>query len=453
MSAKANGLPVAARHAVPLRDTELGPLPEDWQVVRLGEVLSEVDIRYKDLEKVDQELPVLSLTKNDGLILQTERFGKRIATEDVSEYKVVLRGQIVNNPYVIWEGAVHALSKYNAGLVSPVYPVWEVKSDKADFLFVDPLLRMPAAIAVYNRFASGAVNRRRAIRKSDFLSVPIPLPPIAEQRAIAHVLRTVQEAKEATERVIAALRDLKRSLMNHLFTYGPVPIGVGAQRAVPLRETEIGPIPEHWQVVRLGEVMERPQYGYTASASVFPIGPKFLRITDIQSGKVIWSSVPFCEITQSEIEKYTLKPGDILVARIGATTGKTFLVDECPPAIFASYLIRIRILSDENLLPDFLSFFTDTRTYWDQINSSKGGRLKLGINIPVLQNLLIPLPPIAEQREIARILQAVDRRIQAEEAYARALGDLFKTLLHELMTARRRLPPAFVAGFEAHEDA
>ncbi|RTH07237.1 hypothetical protein CSW47_02035 [Thermus scotoductus] len=277
--------------------------------------------------------------------------------------------------------------------------------------------------------------------------VAIPLPSLSEQRAIAHVLRTVQEAKQATERVIAALRELKKSLMRHLFTYGPVPLDQA--ESVPLRDTEIGPIPEHWQVVRLGEVVERPQYGYTASASDAPVGPKFLRITDIQDGKVVWPSVPFCEIAQSQVENYLLKPGDILVARIGATTGKTFLVAECPPAIFASYLIRLRVAPDKGLLSDYLWYFTDTEAYWAQINSNKGGRLKQGINIPILENLVIPLPPLPEQREIARVLQAVDRRIQAEEAYARALDDLFKSLLHELMTGRLRVAPWTVKALVA----
>ncbi|MEF3274019.1 MAG: restriction endonuclease subunit S [Chloroflexus sp.] len=278
--------------------TELGPLPEEWQVVRLGEVLVEVDIRLRECEGAEQ-LPILSLTKNDGLILQTERFGKRIATEDLSDYKVVRREQIVNNPYVIWEGAVHILRKYDAGLVSHIYPVWESLPGKADPWFIDHLLRMPTTITAYNQFAAGAVNRRRAIRKTDFLSIRIPLPPLAEQRAIAHALRTVQEAKEATERVIAALKEVKKSLMRHLFTYGPVPVdNIGM---VPMQETEIGPMPAHWRVVRLGEVFEIQQGKSLSpkSRSGSRMRP-FLRTANVLWGKIDLSNLDYMHFEEAE---------------------------------------------------------------------------------------------------------------------------------------------------------
>ena len=90
--------------------TELGVLPEEWDVVPLSEAISEIDLRLSEVENpVTNRFQVLSLTKNFGLIWQSERFEKRIATIDVSKYKVVKKGQIVYNPYVIWEGAVHIL--------------------------------------------------------------------------------------------------------------------------------------------------------------------------------------------------------------------------------------------------------------------------------------------------------------------------------------------------------
>jgi len=171
-------------------------LPNGWKSRELGELLREVDVRQADLPKAEaEELEVLSLTKNNGLILQSERLGKRIATEDTSKYKVVREGQIVYNPYVIWEGAVHALRKYPAGLVSPVYPVWE--TCEPDGGFVDYMLRTPPLIEAYNRVCSGAVNRRRSIREEAFTAIPVTVPEVRERQAIASALRTVQGAKEA----------------------------------------------------------------------------------------------------------------------------------------------------------------------------------------------------------------------------------------------------------------
>lgn len=268
------------------RITELGALPKDWDVAPLGRIVKDIDERAQStLTASAEQIAVLSLTKNQGLVPQTERFGKRIATEDTSKYKVVRAGQIVYNPYVIWEGAIHMLSRFEVGLVSPVYPVIEAREGISEPRFLGFWLRTPPAIAAYNRYAAGAVNRRRAIRKTDFLAIKAPLPPLPEQRAIAQVLRTVQEAKEATERVIAALRQLKTSLMRYLFTYGPVPIDQAAQ--VPLKETEIGPVPEDWEIVRLRSIAQKTEQSDPAKnrgsrfkyVDVSSIDPKRLRIT------------------------------------------------------------------------------------------------------------------------------------------------------------------------------
>ncbi len=283
-----------------------------------------------------------------------------------------------------------------------------------------------------------------SLQRQDVLGLSVTLPPLHEQRAIARVLSTVQRAREATEAVIAATRELKRSLMRHLFTYGPVPVQE-AER-VPLKETEIGPVPEHWEVVRLGDVCEKPQYGLTASAVREPVGPRFLRITDIQDERVDWSSVPYCQRSPKD-HQYTIQAGDILVARIGATTGKSYLVRECPyEAVFASYLIRLRCKA--LLLPEMLSRLMQTDLYWRQIDIAKGGRLKLGVNIPVLRNLLIGLPPLEEQQRIVDCLSAVDRKLYAEENRKQALDALFRSLLHYLMTGKMRVDPERVLAGE-----
>jgi type I restriction enzyme, S subunit len=197
-------------------------MTEAWSRQRLGGLLREVDVRAGSLPREEAEaLEVLSLTKNDGLIRQSDRFGRRIATEDTRKYKVVRKGQIVYNPYVIWEGAVHALRKLESGIVSPVYPVLQTLGPDGGYL--DLLLRTPPLIDSYNRLCSGAVNRRRSIRLDAFLGIEVFVPPLPEQRAITAVLRTVERAKEACEQVIAATRQLKRSLLHHSSPTAPSP--------------------------------------------------------------------------------------------------------------------------------------------------------------------------------------------------------------------------------------
>ncbi|HOC20898.1 MAG TPA: restriction endonuclease subunit S [Anaerolineae bacterium] len=433
-SPQSNGFREGTGEALPHPD--LGPLPEDWQVVRLGEVAqiemgqSPPSITYNSS---GVGLPFFQGKADFGDIHPTTRKwcsspGKIAEKNDIllSVRAPIGDVNIATQRCCIGRG----LAAIRAGTKS-----------ESEYLFYHLLFSQEFLES------KGTGTTFKQINKETVINFLIPLPPLPEQRAIARVLTAIQRAIEATEQVIAAARELKKSLMRHLFTYGPVPVGaqravgarfpVGAQRAVPQQETEIGPLPAHWQVVRMGEVANKPEYGYTASAVSDVVGPKFLRITDIQNGIVNWATVPYCQCLKDDEQRYKLETGDILIARIGATTGKTYLVKDCPSSIFASYLIRIRCKS--TLLPDFLSQLAETQIYWDQINASKGGRLKQGVNIPVLQNLLLPLPPLPEQRAIAEMLRAVDEKIQAEENRKAALQSLFRSMLHHLMTGKVRV--------------
>ena len=257
------------------------------------------------------------------------------------------------------------------------------------------------------------------------------LPPIPEQRAIAHILHTIQEAKFTRQRRFALERERKAALMDFLFSHGT--------KGEPRKQTEIGEIPESWEVVRLGDYCYKPDYGYTESANDSPVGPKFLRITDIQNDVVNWQKVPYCICSQETKEKYLLKTGDIVIARIGATTGKAYIIDDCPEAIFASYLIRLRTKDD--LLPVFLAQYFRSNNYWRQIDKSKGGRLKGGVNIPILGHLILPLPPLSEQHAIANIFRAIDDKTAALEREVELIDELFHAMLEELMTGQRSAVP------------
>lgn len=162
-----------------------------------------------------------------------------------------------------------------------------------------------------------------------------------------------------------------------------------------------------WPVEKLGDLSKKIDYGHTASATRESVGPRFLRITDIQEGTVDWEHVPFCPCDQREREQYALAPGDIVFARTGATTGKSFLIRECPAgAVFASYLIRVR--PKPAILPGYLAWFFQTPHYWRQVQRNSTGTAQEGVNATKLRDLGIPLPPFPEQRRIAAILDKAD---------------------------------------------
>jgi len=263
-----------------------------------------------------------------------------------------------------------------------------------------------------------------SIKSSYLKDYLIFLPPLSEQRAIARALRAVQSAIDARRREIELERERKAALMEHLFTYGT--------RGEPTKQTEIGEMPESWDVVKLKDFANKPEYGYTTSAIELPIGPKFLRITDIQNENVNWETVPYCKCNNENQKKYLLKTNDLIIARIGATTGKVYLIDICPDAVFASYLLRVKTKKD--LLPEFLYFYCQTENYWKQILASKGGKLKGGINIPILQNLVLPLPSMKEQKEIIKLLNICDKKNNSLENESSFISELFNSMLEELMT-------------------
>lgn len=171
-----------------------------------------------------------------------------------------------------------------------------------------------------------------------------------------------------------------------------------------------------WRHSQLGAV-SAISYGYTASASADPVGPRFLRITDIQDDRVNWESVPYCNIGQKDIPKYILHNGDIVFARTGATTGKSFLVGNSPKAVFASYLIRLR-LRDASLFPQFVAFFFQTSEYWQSIRDGSTGSAQGGFNATKLAALSVPVPPIPEQKRIVAILDEAFEGIAAAVANA-----------------------------------
>lgn len=416
--------------------TELGPLPQEWRVVLLGDLFhiqqgkalspkhrtgqsarpflrtanvywGRIDIARLDyMDFNDEEAERLALQPGDLLVCEGGDIGRTAMWE----------GQL---PLCLYQNHLHRLRSTRTDVEPAFYMYW-----------------MQAAWTLLNLY--GGVGNKTTIpnlSRSRLASFAVPLPPLEEQRAITHILRAIQRAKEATEKVIAAARELKKSLMRHLFTYGPVPLEEAGR--VPLKETEIGRVPEYWKVVRLGEV-SRIRYGLGQPPEKDVNGIPMIRATNVKRGKIVREGLVFVngDGIPASRDPY-LKAGDIIVVRSGAYTGDVALVTSEWDGSIAGY--DLIVSPKEELDSYFCVEYLLAEQAQSYFRSQRDRSAQPHLNSQQLRDTLIPLPPLPEQQEIARLLAAIDRKIQAEEARMQALDVLFKTLLHQLMTGKVRV--------------
>jgi type I restriction enzyme S subunit len=422
------------------KETEIGLIPEDWEVVRLGEILEEKDEKVKNYDF--KNIVVLSITSKDGLIEQNRKFKHRVASQNISDYKLVRKGELVYG-FPINEGVIAFLWRYEMGAVSPAYYTWKLKyPEKTYYIFLDYLLRSPIILNLFKPFISNTVHRRKIIKPHDFKQIPIPLPPLEEQKAIADILSTVQNAIEKTEKVINATKQFKKSIMKHLFTYGAVAVDEIDQ--VKLKESEIGLIPEHWEVMRLGEVFEVKQ-GKQLSSKESEEGKTlkpFLRTSNILWNRIDISNLSHMPFSDKEFEVLKLYKGDILVCE-GGDVGRTAVwegqLEECA---YQNHLHRLRP-KENNIVNYFFSYWMEYAISLRGLYINIANKTTIpNLSSQRLKSFPIPLPPLDEQQKIANILTTIDQKIRAEEKKKEALQNLFKTLLQKLMTGKIRVKKA-----------
>lgn len=178
----------------------------------------------------------------------------------------------------------------------------------------------------------------------------------------------------------------------------------------------------------LGEVSEEISYGYTASASLDKVGPKFLRITDIREEFVNWDTVPYCDIDDSNYEKNKLESGDIVIARTGATTGINSVIrEEGVGSVFASYLIRFRI-NTKIANPYYIGYLLKTHNWNGYVNGIIGGSAQPGANAKQFAKFKFQLPSLEKQNLIVKVLDGYSNKMQLNYSIIANLEQLAQTL-------------------------
>ncbi len=436
-------LPIGGADKEP--EIEVVDLPSGWRSERL-ETVVDITRKPRGLKISDFDLvPFIPMefVPSDGSYeaRSIPKEGNSISSGTYCEARDILLAKITPSLENGKQGLVSdELPDGFAMATTEVYPL-KPKPEAVDrgFLFFF-LLYAPVRNLLASRM-EGSTGRQRLPRRV-LNELALPVPPLEEQRAIASVLDAVQGAREAAEKVIASARELKRSMMDHLFTYGPVPVSEVDQ--VPTKDTEAGTIPDHWEVRSIGKLLDHgPQNGLYKAATHYGSGTKILRIDAFGIGDTIQKqSLKRLNLTNEELAKFGLQKDDLVINRVNGNielVGKCAIVGDIEePVVFESNMMRMSVRSDVADARYMLSFLSSVKAR-DEIRKKARLVNQASINQQDIKSLSITLPTLDEQQRIVEALGAVDEKIASEEARRDSLTVLFGSLLDELMTGRLRV--------------
>jgi type I restriction enzyme S subunit len=407
-------------------------LPPDWPLFPIREVTvrtSQRDprkqpdnaFRYIDVSSVDNTLfKVRGAASLKGLEAPS-RARKDIRTNDVlfATVRPTLKRIALIPPELDGE------------IASTGYCVLRPNRDKVEPAFLYCCVLTDWFIGAMGKLERGASYP--AIRDSDVFAANIPVPSLAEQRKIAGVLELVQRAMEQQERLIALTTELKKALLHQLFTQG--------LRGEPQKQTEIGPVPQSWEVMPLGSLAKvgngstpkRDNEGYWQGGMI-----PWLNSAKIHERFITEADQFVTDLAVKECHLPRVKSGSLLVAITGQgkTLGNTALVsiETC-----INQHLAYAQFTTPRVVPEFVLWFMQTRYDHLRSISQAGGSTKGALTCGYLKTYPVPVPALDEQHEIAAVFAALDRKEKVHQRKHAALTGLFRTLLHQLMTAQIRV--------------
>ena len=188
-------------------------MKQDWKYIKLGDIISPAKVVRNGANK---KFPVLSITMRDGIVFQSSRFKKSIASVDTSDYKVVYNGQLVI-AFPIDEGLIYTQDIVDAGIMSPAYNVWNVDFLEIDRKFLVLYLHCPFSMAYYKSKLRGTTMRRRSMPKEDLLNMPLPVPSFSVQQSIVSELDKINELIRLKKEQLKDYDNLAQSIFYEMF--------------------------------------------------------------------------------------------------------------------------------------------------------------------------------------------------------------------------------------------
>ena len=417
---------------------EFGTLPREWKVAKLIELAeSNADIvggpfgsNLKVSDYKNSGIPIIRLQN----IERNHFFDKEIKyiSEEKAkelEYHSFKAGDIILAKIGDPIGKTCIVPSYlNYGIATADVVRIRTTDDIIDKNYLAYVLNSDFCKDVFAREKTGTTRPR--VNVSNVRNIKLPLPPMYEQRTIAHILFTIQQAIEATDKVINATQELKKSIMQHLFTYGPVSLEEAEN--VSLKETEVGMIPEHWElstinktcdlrkeIVDPNKIKVERYIGLGHIESNFPKLKKWGSSDDVKSSKSYFY------------------PKDILYGKLRPYLRKAVLADT--EGICSTDILVVKVKNYEDVFPEFLiNIFHNSSFIQYAIQTTSGTNLPR-TSWNAIKKYNFPLPAIAEQKQISNHLSVLIKKELHELYRKESLQTLFNSMLHYLMTGKLRV--------------
>ena len=418
------------------QQTEIGEFPSAWEVARIDSVF---DIQQgKQVSKKNRD------GENQRPFLRTRNvFWNQLDMADLDQMHFSeteqSRLELQPNDLLVCEGgAVGRTALWNSELNECYYQNHlhrlRVKGQKADPHFSLYWLWYAFDVAKLY-FGRENVTTIPNLSRSKLAALPMALPPLPEQKKIAFALSTVQRAIAAQEKIIQTTTELKKAMMHKLFTEG--------LHNEPQKQTEIGPIPQSWKRISLGKLCERPDgilqtgpFGSQLHKDEYQAdGVAVVNPTHLSGSRINHDSLPrVSERVAQRLAKHRLRISDILFARRGEI-GRHGLVTEAEESWLCGtgcFLVRADKPFIENR---FLSLYFSLDPVVKWLHSHAAGAIMLNLNSSVMQRLPVFYPSKQTQTSIVGAIESVDRRMRLAKRNQFDLRDLFRALLHEMMTS------------------
>ena len=267
------------------------------------------------------------------------------------------------------------------------------------------------------------------IRGNDLKQLMVVSYPIEYQKKIADILENIDNLIDNIKTQNRILEQTAQAIFQSWF--------VDFDGVTEFEDSELGKIPTGWSVEKLTDLCTT-QYGYTESASDQKIGPKFLRVTDMNKQPWIdWNKVPYCKITETNFKKYFLKQGDLVVSRM-ADPGKVGIIEEDVDAVFASYLVRLKAISIEQSY--FIFYFIRSKKYLDYAEGiSSGGSVQKNMNAKRITDIDFVKPSDEKIKLFFNLIYPIRIKITKSNHQILSLTKTRDLLLPKLMSGEIRV--------------